>query len=396
MSFDIALSGLNAIGTKLDSISNNVANSSTEGYKRMDANFASLMAGNRPNGVYVGSASQNISGQGGLNSTGNKMHSSIMGQGFYAMRAPDGTMQYTRVGRFEKAEDGYIIDTFGRRVQGYGIDGALGDLKVQTGDIAAVATDRYDFTMNMSAEWEAVDIEDPGFDPVNDSHHSNSQTVYDALGREHTLTQYFVKSSDKPHEVTVYYALDGDLIENAGENVTSTLAFDDDGTLNTGSSNFATLDIELVGTNNLNIKMDYAGSTMFGGLDPLATTDRPNGNSAGTFVEVVLDKNGDLVASYSNGKRETVGTVALATFGNANGLQQIDNTSWTQTAGSGNPLFGRPGQGRGELQVGFIEGSNVDITTELVVLMGAQRDYQANSKVISTSNEMMRALMQAV
>ncbi len=142
--------------------------------------------------------------------------------------------------------------------------------------------------------------------------------------------------------------------------------------------------------------IDYSGTTQFAG-EATSTTNSTDGYASGTYVGVELAADGSVVARYSNEQKQTVGTIALATFGNEGALTATSDTSWQANAASGLALLGTPGAGlAGKLNTGSLEGSNVDITSELVGLMTSQRNYQANSKVITTENQMMQTLMQAL
>ncbi len=143
--------------------------------------------------------------------------------------------------------------------------------------------------------------------------------------------------------------------------------------------------------------MDYTGTTQFAGAATTTTNRADDGYASGTYISVELSKDGSLIAQYSNGEKQTVGTVALATFPDEGSLTSVSDTSWTTSSASGEPLFSAPGTGMAaSLSTGQLEQSNVDVTSELVGLMTSQRNYQANSKVISTESAMMQSLMQAI
>jgi len=144
------------------------------------------------------------------------------------------------------------------------------------------------------------------------------------------------------------------------------------------------------------VKLDYTGTTQFAGAAN-TTTNRADGYASGTFTGVSINDDGAVMATYSNGQKQSVGTLALATFPDEQKLVAVSGTSWTTSNASGQPLYFAPGTGMaGRLTTGALEQSNVDITSELVNLMTSQRNYQANSKVISTESAMLQALMQAV
>jgi flagellar hook protein FlgE len=399
MSFEIALSGINAINTSLDSISNNIANAGTYGFKSTRANFASLYAGSQPAGAQINSLTQSIDIGGGAMTTGRGLDAMVQGRGFFVAKESSGVEVYTRVGIFGTDQDGYLVDASNRRVQGYAVMrdangvpvdgaglGAMGDLQVPSGQVAALATSRMQYVSNLSSDWVAPTA---AFDPTNPLTYNSSDVsvVYDSLGSQHTVTQYFVKTAT--NQVTVHYTFDG-----VANGTPQALNFGTGGQLATVPA--VTLTATPAGATPMSIALDYTGTTQYAG-DSRPSVNAPNGYASGTRVNVTLSEDGSVIAEYSNGQKQKVGTVALATFPNEQALQAISDTSWTTTSNSGTPLYATPGTGMaGELTVGAIEQSNVDMTSELVNLMTSQRNYQANTKVISTADDMMQSLMQAV
>ncbi|WP_206995163.1 flagellar hook-basal body complex protein [Trinickia mobilis] len=389
MSFDIALSGINAVNGQLNSISNNIANTGTFGFKAGRANFAAAYAGMQPSGVYIGSVTQTIDIGGNVLQTGRGMDAAIQGKGFFVSKDSDGSMLYSRVGIFSTDKDGFVVDSFGRHVQGYSAAGGFGDMSVPTGSIPAKASGSLSYVGNMSADWTPPASTTFDKDDAQSFNSSVVSTVYDSLGREHSVTQYFVKKDDG--SIDVHYTMDGGDLQ-----ATSNLTFDENGKL-TAPTGPVALDLGTPdGAAALVVNLDYAGTTQYAG-DMTTTTNKTDGYQAGSLTDVSLDENGSIIARYSNGQKETVGQVALATFPDDDGLQAVDGTCWKATNTSGTALYGTPGTGLpGKLTVGALEQSNVDMTSELVNLTTAQRNYQANSKVISTESQMMQALMQAV
>jgi flagellar hook protein FlgE len=401
MSFEIARSGINAVNASLETISNNIANSGTYGYKSSRTNFSAMYAGSQAVGAEASSVSQSLELGGGLFSTGRGMDAMIQGRGFFALRDDAGQQVYTRVGLFNVDKDGYVVDSQGRKAQGYaavvdamgrpvaGQLGALGDLRVATGQIPAQASDKLSYAGNLSADWSLpsktpFDMSEPG-----SFNSSATSVIYDSLGSKHSVTQYFVKTGTDT--VDVYYSFDG----AAPSGVGATLDFDALGQL-TSVPAVTLAATPANGAAAITLAIDYTGTTRFAG-DTTTLTNAGNGYAAGTLTGTSIAEDGSLIATYSNGEKQTVGTLALATFANENALSAISDTSWEANAQSGAALFSRPGAGMAaKLSSGALEQSNVDITGELVNLMGAQRNYQANTKLISTENEMMQALMQAV
>ncbi|HET9643010.1 MAG TPA: flagellar hook-basal body complex protein [Burkholderiaceae bacterium] len=394
MSFEIALSGINAVNTSLDTISNNIANAGTYGFKSSRANFSSMLAGEQPTGAQVSSLTQAIDIGGGLLSTGRAMDVGIQGRGFFVTRDTAGQYLYTRAGVFSTDKDGYVVDSIGRKAQGFGAlanggVGAMGDLKVPTGQIAAQATDLLSYVGNVSADWTA-----PAVTPFD---HTNPQTfnasslsvVYDSRGGQHTVAQYFVSSA--ANQITVHYTCDG-----ADLGTTTTLSFGADGQLTSPTGRVPLALGTPAGAAPLSINVDYTGTTQFAG-EATTLQNAANGYASGTLIGVQIADDGSVLAQYSNGQKQSVGTLALATFPAEDKLSPADETSWTVSVGSGNALYFRPGTGTaGKLVTASVEQSNVNMTSELVNLMTAQRNYQANTKVVSAENEMMKTLMQAV
>ncbi|KVH43262.1 flagellar hook protein FlgE [Burkholderia diffusa] len=395
MSFNIALSGIKAINNQLTTISHNIANTGTYGYKAGRANFATMVAGTQSNGAYIGSVTQNISLGGSVFATGRGLDAAIQGNGFFVTKDSDGSTMYTRVGIFQRDAEGYMVDAFGRRAQGYAAGGAFGDIRIPTEVEPAKASDSLEYTGNLSADWTAPKT--PNFDKDDDSsfNHSVSSTVYDSLGRQHIVTQYFVKSAAPSTDVTAYYAMDGEIVGGSTPK-TETLKFDTNGQMTAPAAPFA-LDLGTPdGASPLSVKVNYAGTTQVAG-DATTSVNRDNGYAAGVPGEPTIDSKGNIVVQYSNGQKRTVGTLAMANFASPDGLTAVGDTAWVASAASGGPLYGTAGKGAfGKLAPGSLELSNADVTNELVDMMTAQRNYQANSKVLSTENQMMQSLMQAL
>jgi flagellar hook protein FlgE len=413
MSFDIALSGIQAINEALDQTSHNIANAGTYGYKSSRANFSALVAGDHPTGTAIGSVSQNIGLSGGVLNTGRALDASINGRGFFITKTASNEMQYTRVGIFDTSDTGYLIDASGRRVQGFGITppstvlGAQGDIVIPKGQIPAVASTKMAYVGNMSADWvkpTVTPFQGVGNVPVTPAtppdplsyNMSQTSVVYDTLGSQHTLTQYF-SATGTAGDVQVNYVLDG-----TDTAVTTTLSFNPaNGQLTTPASPgifqvTLTTPVAATGATLNPINIDYTGTTLFAGK-ATTTVNNIDGYASGVFSNVELAKDGSVIAKYSNGQSQTVAMIALATFPDEGALTAVNDTSWEASIGSGVALSTTPGSGMaGTLNTSSLEQSNVDITSELVGLMTSQRNYQANSKVIQTESTMMQSLMQAI
>jgi flagellar hook protein FlgE len=395
MSFEIALSAVNAINSQLDTISNNIANSGTYGFKSSRANFASMYAGTQPNGTVVSSLTQSVDIGGSVLTTGRGLDAAILGRGYFVSRDDAGQSVYSRVGIFSVDQAGYVVDGFKRRVQGYGAVtgsaalGALGDLSVPTGQVAAMASTKLAYVANLSAEWTVPTVTPFASGDTKSYNSSTVSVAYDSLGVKYTVTQYFVKTGTST--VDVHYAFDGATVAGPA----TPLAFDTNGKL-TSTPTVALALGTPAGAAALAINIDYTGTTQYAG-EATNTTNAVDGYASGTMTSVQISDDGSLVAQYSNGQQQKIGTIALATFPDEGELTQISDTSWTSSNTSGTALYSTPGSGMaGSLTAGALEQSNVEMTGELVDLMSAQRNYQANTKVITAQNEMMQTLMQAV
>lgn len=400
MSFSIATSGLNAVTEQLNAISNNIANSGTVGFKSGRAEFSALYAESQPLGVGVSAVTQSITKGGSISSTGTALDLAINGNGFFMVRDSAGTTAYTRAGYFGTDSAGNLVNNLGMYLQGYPVDangtlqvGTISNLTISSGSIPAKATESIDFTANLDARAE-VPATSP-FDPKDNTSYNNSYTtqVYDSLGREHTLNQYFVKTGENEWEV--HYYMDDKPVTNGGVDQVQKLTFNSQGILTNPSGSVA-LTADIAGAESITIDMSYNGTSQYGS-DFSVSKNKGDGYASGERTGQAIDEDGSVYATFSNGERLLQGQLVLANFTNPNGLQSQDGTTWAQTASSGAPLTGTPGSGLlGSIVSGALESSNVDLTSELVGLMTAQRNYQANTKVISTNDSMMSALFQAV
>ena len=371
MSFNIALSGLDATNTELNTISHNIANASTYGFKGGRTEFAAVYNGMQPGGVEVASISQNFDKNGSVTGTGRAMDLAINGSGFFVTKDHMGQMLYTRAGVFGTDKNNFVTANNGAKLQGYSVDnnanlqtGSVGDIKVSTSSLNAKATDNLDFVANFDASATAVDQAVYPFDSSDPNSFNSSYTtkVYDSLGNSHTVTQYFTKTSDNEWQVNV--EVDGAPTTPA---TAQTVQFNTDGTLAspTGSFNVA---FPAAGANAMSIDISLNGTTQFGAAFGVSTNN-PNGYTSGELAGGRVEDNGMVYATYTNGQSQLQGQVVLADFANTQGLSKVSGTAWTQSFSSGAPIMGVPGTGTlGDLTPGALEGSNVDLTSELVAL----------------------------
>ena len=395
MSFNIALTGLNAVTQQLDTVSHNIANAGTTGFKSSRTEFGSVYADSQAMGVEVLGNTQSISLGGSLTATDRNLDLAISGGGFFVVKDSTGELQYTRAGVFGTDTSNFLVNNSGQHLQGYPADangnlltGTVSDLQINTGGLPAKATDALDFVANLDADEEVPTV--VPFSPADAQSYNSTYTtkVYDSQGGEHTLTQYFVKTGDNAW--TSNYYIDGTA---AG---TQNLAFENNGVLSAPTPvGTATVPAQ-GGVDELTIAIDYTGTSQYG-ADFSVTTNKASGYTSGEMIGTVVDGSGMVYTNYSNGERMLQGQVVLANFINPEGLKNVTGTAWTETSDSGAALIGPPGAGQfGEVITSALESSNVDLTAQLVTLMEGQRNYQANTKVLTTDKELNQVLFNAI
>ncbi|WP_334021400.1 flagellar hook protein FlgE [Alteromonas sp. S015] len=398
----IGLSGLQSTQSALEVTSNNIANASTSGFKEVTTQFASVYSGGQRGGVSVADLNENFNVAGELVSTGSALDVAISGNGFYVVDEGAGQLAYTQAGQFELDANLNIVNAFGNQLQGYSVDengnvitGVLDGLSLNSSNIPADPTDEVAFALNVDSSSPEITI---AFDPTDGGSYNYSQStqVYDSLGNSHTLTQYYVHSGTNTWDVHYYF--------NGGAlGATETLNFNPDGSLNTAVPGVvppinitipaATVD---TGANDINLSIDMTDTTQFGSGFSLYRNDA-DGYTAGEFAGISIEKDGSVLATFTNGETLLQGQIVLATFANLNGLENANNTSWYATAESGDALYGTPEEGNfGELLAGAYVGSNVNISEQLVDLLAFQQSYQANARTVSSADEMMQVLFNAV
>lgn len=403
MSFSIANTALNAHTEQLNTISNNIANSATKGFKASRTEFASMYAQSQPLGVAVSGVSQNISKDGQKDKTGMGLDLAISGGGFFVVRENSGDKAYTRAGMFRSDVDGYLVNGQGMKLQGYPADdagniqaGIISDLKINNAGVPAKASTNLDFMANLEAGATVPSVTTFNAGDQNSYNFTTTSTVYDSLGREHAVAHYFIKSatttSAAPNQWTVRHSIDGTVataphtlqFTNTGALIPSSSALKLTGAFNPAGAAAYDIDIDYTGTTQLN-----QGFT--------TTRNKSNGYTSGVKNGERIESDGSVYATFSNGERMLQGKVVLANFASPSGLVTQNGTSWSESNKSGAALLGTPGTGLlGSLESGALENSNVDITAELVGLMTAQRNYQASTKIISTNDSMMNALFQVL
>ncbi len=495
MSFNIGLSGMRAASKDLNVTGNNIANAGTVGFKQSRAEFSDVYAasvlgtGKNPqgSGVLLSNVSQQFN-QGNINYTQNALDLAINGNGFFQV-SNNGALSYTRAGYFGTDRDGFIVDNFGYKLQGYPVDGSgnlqngvIGDMRVQTTNQAPKATSAINTTFNLNSAlstpttWQATYdgvINDPvtpevqalmdqyyadqgivtptadeaasarrdaaltlagaTFDPTDPTTYNSSTSlnIYDSQGNAHVLTQYFVKTDANTWDMKVL--VDGrnpaDPAQEPPQPYVMGLTFDSTGKLtgvdNGGSTLFSVspdLKVTLNSAtaadpnggwvpaisnggnpptwtangalaNPAGIVMDFSQATQFASSFAVNSVAQ-DGYTTGELAGLEIDDTGVIFARYTNGQSKVQGQIVLANFANVQGLTPVGKTQWVQSFESGEPVVGTPRSGTlGALQAGALEDSNVELSDQLVNLIVAQRNYQANAKTIETESAVTQTII---
>ncbi|GHC26056.1 flagellar hook protein FlgE [Aidingimonas halophila] len=387
MGFSQALSGINAAADNLDVVGNNISNSQTVGFKSSNTQFADVYAGAEVGlGTRVSGVMQDFS-DGTLESSGRDLDLAISGDGFFRMTQNDQVV-YSRNGQLSMTSDGYLQNAQGARLTGYpagvGAGGQPEELQVPSDALEATATTGVEASLNLDSGSEELTA--GGIDP-NDSDtysYSNSATVYDSLGNSHDVTMYFAKVAENEWEMQP--TIDGESADTGGD---TSLSFNDDGTLDGNAIGNYTYDPGN-GAEEMDFDFDFAGSTQFGNDFELSSLNQ-DGYSSGSLVGTTIDESGNIIGNYSNEESQVLGTIAMANFRNPEGLDPVGDNAWAETSESGQALLGQAGEGVfGSIESGTIETSNVDLNGELVDLIIAQRNYQANSQTVKVQDEVLQ------
>lgn len=403
MSFPIALSGLNAASADLGVTANNIANANTSGFKRARAEFGDVFGATAygvsrnatGQGVRLQQIAQQFS-QGNINYTDNALDLAINGEGFFTL-ASDKGLAYTRAGAFGADRNGVVVNGAGQRLQVYpplasggGFDTAsLQDLQITSGDNAPRATAALSVQANLPAD-AAVPTTTPfnAADPTS-YNRSTSVTVYDSLGAAHTANLYFVKgASANGWELNV-------TIDGAAAGSATPLTFSDSGILTAPAGGDISLPAVTLGNGAapLTATLNLADTTQYGNSFSVSRLTQ-DGYATGRLTGIEVTSEGLVQGRYSNGQAIALGKVAVATFANPQGLQKIGDTAFAETFVSGAALRGEAGSGTlGVVQSGALEASNVDLTAQLVNMISAQRNFQANAQMIQTSDAITQTII---
>ncbi len=412
-SFYSGLSGLDTHATAMQVIGDNIANLHTTGFKSSNVHFedvlgVSLTGVSGGNQTGAGAKISTVDAefiQGSLMTTNVSTDVAINGKGFFIVQDPmTSELFYTRAGHFSLDNQGYYVNTLGYQVQGYLYDSTgtslietLSDIQInQNSMIPPNVTTEVNMVLNLDASASPLtwDITDPG----NTSHFSTALNIYDSLGQSHQIRVYFTKTADQTWEWNA--VIDGADVQGGTSGVlesygTGTLEFDTSGSLTTAMPvDFYTEDITFAnGLSATASTIDFTDTTQYGSATAIQVLNQ-NGYAAGTVSGVSIDEEGNIIANYTNGTRRRIARLALADFPNLNGLLRKGATLYQATTTSGDPLYNKPGVGgMGNISASMLEESNVDMAAEFIKMIIIQRGYQANTKVITTTDEMLAQLI---
>ncbi len=402
MSFNVALTGLNAANQDLSVTANNLANVGTVGFKGSRAEFGDLFSATQTgvsstavgNGASIQEVAQQFS-QGDIETTGNNLDLAISGNGFFTI-SNNGALQYTRSGEFQVNSKGDVTTAGGANLQVYpplangGFNtGGLANLSLNTADSAPNATTSASITANLPAS--ATVPPDAVFSPTDANSYNNttSLTVYDSLGAAHTASLYFIKGATANTWNTQLY-VDGNAVGTAQE-----LDYSNSGALTAPAGGAVTFPAytPATGAADLNMTFNFNNVTQYGNNFGVTAVSQ-DGYTTGLLTGISIDSTGVVEAQYTNGRSIQLGQVAIANFANPQGLAQLGDASWAATNASGEPVKGvAGGSGFGTISSGSLEQSNVDTTSSLVDMITAQRAFQANAQMIQTEDQITQTVI---
>ncbi|KUY88996.1 MULTISPECIES: flagellar hook protein FlgE [unclassified Burkholderia] len=411
MGYQQGLSGLAGASNALDVIGNNIANANTVGFKSSTAQFSDMYANsvatsvNTQIGIGTTLASvQQQFGQGTINTTNSSLDVAINGNGFFQM-SNNGVTTYSRDGTFQRDKNGFIVDSQGRNLMGYAANtgGVVNTaqtvpLQAPTSNIAPTATTKIAGQFNLNSQ-DTVPTKTP-FSATDTTtyNYSTSIQVYDSLGGSQAVNMYFVKSAAGTWEA--YAGVQGGATTDLG-----TVTFNSSGAIQSTTTGTPAAPTASLGQFQFTVPntdgsatpqqltLDLTGTTQYGGKDGVNNLAQ-DGYASGTLTTFSIGADGKLTGNYSNGQTSVLGQIVLANFNNPNGLVNLGGNQYAESSASGVPQISSPGStNHGSLQGSALENSNVDLTSQLVNLITAQRNYQANAQTIKTQQTVDQTLI---
>jgi len=420
------VSGLNANGAALSVIGNNIANVNTVGFKSSRASFADVLsqslggaAGTSQigRGVLLSSVGANFT-QGSFETTANGLDLGVDGDGFFLVQDTAGATFYTRAGQFSVNKDGDLVNPEGLALQGYQADangaiiGTLSGINVSSSTTPPNATQTVRIVSNLDSRETEIPTGFDSTDPTGTSHFSTAISVYDSLGNSHLVTAYFTKVDTGVAGNTWQWSAVSDGSAGSAVMGRGYLGFDTSGTLTTESATppaglpaaFSDFDFTGGATQSQAITFNFGTSLAEGGTGLDGTTQfgstsatifqNQDGYASGALRSVGVNQEGIVTGLFTNGQTRVLGQVALGIFNSPQGLTRMGRNLYAESSDSGQPITGFPNSaGRGRLLPSSLELSNVDLAEEFIRMITAQRGFQANSRVITTTDSILEELV---
>lgn len=417
------VSGMSAQGEALAVTADNIANSNTTGFKHSRAEFSDIMSrhlkgvdgGNQiGRGVKI-SAVNSILSQGNIDHTDRATDLAINGDGYFQVKGSEG-VSYTRDGSFHFDKEGYLVNNDKQRIQGYQanekgqIETKMGDIKFPKALVNASATNNIKLDLNLDSRAVAGAKVFDAKNPYKTSDYATATEIYDSQGNKHVLNLFFNKGADRTWSFKGM--VDGKEIEGGAaadqqlaQVCEGKLTFTENGLLNTQELTQSAFNFAGGAKQDQQIKFNFGDDIASGGKGLEGTKQfgkdsdviswNQDGYSAGMVSNLSFNDEGILTVSYTNGQVLDLGQIVLAKFENPEALHKIGNNLFKQSRDSGEASIGSPRQvGRGSVLAKSLERSNVDLANEFVTMIQNQRAFQANSKTITTSDELLNEVIQ--
>jgi flagellar hook protein FlgE len=416
------ITGLQAQGEALGVVADNIANANTVGFKASRAEFSDVMSrslkgvdgGNQlGRGVRVQSITP-IMAQGNLDNTERSTDLAVNGNGFFQLKGSEGTT-YSRDGSFKFDKNGMLVNNSGQRVQGFQadekgkIENKISDIRFPKALINASGTKEIKLDLNLDSRNIANSKTFDPKDPYKTSHYSTAVEMFDSQGNKHLMNLFFNKGEDRTW--TFKGLVDGKEIMDASEGqdqaivVEGKLTFTEDGKLQSQEVTNSALNFKGGAKQDQQIKFNFGDDLASGGKgidgtkqfgkDSDVVSWSQDGYAAGTVTGLAFNDEGVLTASYSNGQVLDLAQIALAKFEAPEALFKVGGNMFKESRDSGAAAVGAPRMaGRGSVMSKSLERSTVDLAGEFVNMITSQRGFQANSKIITTSDELLSEVIQ--
>ena len=412
-SFSTALSALAAQSTAIDVVGNNLANLNTPGFKSSSVSFHDLVTqslgaglGETQVGFGVGTpTTMRQFTQGAIQTTGGTMDAAIQGDGFFVVQGANQATEYTRAGNFQVDKNGNMTTATGESEEGWTMVNGVVDTNSPPGNITVpvgtvqppVTSQNMSFDMNLNAA---------GVPGTSTGTFATSVTIYDSLGNSHIVTATFTEDPTTAGQWNYSIGVpDADVNNPPATPLAGSITFDSNGKLTTPAATDPSPQLQITGladgASDMNVNWNlYNGSTprLTQYAQPSSTAAvTQDGSPAAQLVHVAVANGGQILAEYSNGQQTVVGQLAMATIRNPESMIAVGNNNYQLSALSALPAVGLPSTGgRGTVQGGAVESSNVDIATEFTSLIVYQRGYEASSKVINAVDNLSQTTINLI